>query len=145
VPASQEAHVADELAPVALEYVPARQEVHVDAPPLEYVPATHEVHVDAPAREYVPARQEVHVVDAPAPENVPAGHDASDCALFLSLVRSRSFARARAHSLSFSLSMECMSAKFMACGEKGAAQQAHSPRTCTRVRAREAQCARRGR
>ena len=32
VPASQEAHVADELAPVALEYVPATQEAHVDAP-----------------------------------------------------------------------------------------------------------------
>ena len=32
VPAVQEAHVADELAPVALEYVPATQEAHVDAP-----------------------------------------------------------------------------------------------------------------
>ena len=31
-PAVQEAHVADELAPVALEYVPPGQEVHSAAP-----------------------------------------------------------------------------------------------------------------
>ena len=47
----QVTHVADELAPVALEYVPAVQEAHVAdelAPvALEYVPATHEVHVAA--------------------------------------------------------------------------------------------------
>ena len=43
-------HVADELAPVALEYLPVSQEVHVDAPAsLEYLPAVQETHADASA------------------------------------------------------------------------------------------------
>ena len=49
-----------------------------------------------PALEYVPATHKVHVA---------ADDEVADCALFLSLVRSRSFARARAHSLSLSLAL----------------------------------------
>ena len=35
VPAVQEAHVADEFAPVAFEYVPATQSVHSEAPAVQ--------------------------------------------------------------------------------------------------------------
>ena len=47
-------HVADEVAPAALEYVPAGQQVHSVAPALEYVPAGQEAHVDAPASDDLP-------------------------------------------------------------------------------------------
>ena len=54
-------------------YLPASQEAHVDAPALEYVPARHEVHVAdelAPvALEYFPATQKVHA----APDSADAG------------------------------------------------------------------------
>ena len=70
----------------ALEYVPASQKAHFAAddqvvPACAYLPAAHTEpeHDLAPALEYVPARQEVHVVDASAPENVPAGHDEQLC------------------------------------------------------------------
>ena len=67
MPASQEAHVADELAPVALEYLPASQEVHVDAPAsLEYVPAVQATVTDVP---------DTPQADAPASTERPSvGH-----------------------------------------------------------------------
>jgi hypothetical protein len=72
-------HVDIEVAPTAVEYVPAVQDVHVDKPGvLPYVPDRHDVHVDievAPtAAEYVPAAQDVHVdieVAPTAEEYVP--------------------------------------------------------------------------
>jgi hypothetical protein len=61
-----------------LEYVPAPQGVHMDAPDVEYVPAIHDKHVATlvalTSTEYVPAIHGVHV-DAPVVlEYVPVIH-----------------------------------------------------------------------
>ncbi len=52
----------------------------VAAMAVEYVPATQLLHVEAPASEYVPAPQ---LVQAPEPVlvlNLPAAHETHDCA-----------------------------------------------------------------
>jgi hypothetical protein len=80
-PATHAVHVADEFAPVALEYLPAVQETHVAdefAPAaLEYLPAVQETHVDAPELGwYVPAGQLEHLL---APSGVGVGVEATIC------------------------------------------------------------------
>ena len=65
VPAAQRVQIALDDAPIADEYVPDIQLVHVD-PPVEeeYVPTLHAVHVDAPADDHVPALQFEHWITA---------------------------------------------------------------------------------
>ena len=135
VPASQEAHVADELAPVALEYFPATQKVHVDAPARPSVvckskhaaqsshratrgaaavqprPPPHDPRCCCSSSFYLslsphsPSLSRSRSLSARAHSLAGNTQYLSDCALFLSLARPRSFARARTHSLFFSLSL----------------------------------------
>ena len=78
VPAMQLVHTTDEIAPTAIEYVPAEHVMHALVPDTpEYVPARQFVHtadeIAPTAIEYVPAVQFVHAVVPDTPEYVPAG------------------------------------------------------------------------
>jgi hypothetical protein len=80
-PLAQVAHIADELAPIADEYVPAEQAVQfVDPVVFAYVPAPQEVGVVVPgAGHMVPTGQREHDVTPPE-ENCPMGHAVQDVA-----------------------------------------------------------------
>jgi hypothetical protein len=71
-------HTVELVAPIAIEYVLARQGMHALAPVTpEYAPAGHFTHASAllapAAAEYAPAEQFAHAV-APAAPYFPASH-----------------------------------------------------------------------
>ena len=68
VPAGHDTHVDTDVAPTAVEYVPATQSVHVSVDPLDHDPASQLVHAVDPANaENVPALHLLHPLDDDAP------------------------------------------------------------------------------
>ena len=67
-------HVAEEVAPTAVLYVPVAHDAQAELPvPLAYVPATQLVHVLDAVPEYCPEAQDVQV--PPAELKRPEPHD----------------------------------------------------------------------
>ena len=68
VPTGHDTHVDTDVAPTAVEYVPALQSVHVSDDPLDHDPASQLVHAVDPAdAENVPALHPLHALDDDAP------------------------------------------------------------------------------
>lgn len=78
-PAEQLVQTAEDVAPTAVEYVPALHREHTLRPCVDaYDPAVQFVHTEALASEKVPAEQGEHVPSPAALVNVPAEHGVQD-------------------------------------------------------------------